>query len=61
MEFRCWFISNMTIYIKSIAYISVTWKLEALHQGDWKYCQCHEFKKQRETREGCFVCEKCVW
>ena len=46
MEFRCWLISNVIIYIKSIAYIFVTWRLEALHQGDHEYFQCQGSKKR---------------
>ena len=35
--FRNWFCINVAIKIKDITNIHVTWRLEALHQGDQQY------------------------
>ena len=57
IKFRCWLISNVTISIKCIAYIFVTWRLEALHQGDQKYCQCQRSKTINGNKKELF----CLW
>ena len=43
--FRNQFCINVAIKIKDVTNILVTWRLEALHQGDLQCCQFQKSKK----------------
>ena len=59
MEFRCWIFNDVTIYIKSIVNIIVTWMLVALHQGDHEDCQCQGSKNIKGNKGSCLLMNMC--
>ena len=60
MEFGWWFLDYVTIYTAIIVNIIVTWRLEALHQGDHKDHQCQWSKNIRGKNMELFV-DEYVW